>query len=341
MMGHSSAVRSLIYSKDGNVLYSAGSDGKLFKWNLKAEEKKPSLIFGYPHVMRALALSIDERILYAAGDSPFVQIFDQVAGNIPQQVKVHKTAILDIIADPIKAGFYSAGSDSTVKHFTNNTISVISEKGSRVKTLTVSHDGKLLIGGRENGTVSIWDLTNKNSEKVMTIRGSSSISAVALNSDASLLAFSDTNGKVKVWDIKNNKLLHQFSGHKATVNKLIFHSKAGLLASASFDGTIRIWNLNYSNDQPIIMRDHDAWVWTIAFSPDNKELVAGTTNNQIKVWSIKPELMSEDICSRISRNLTPSEWRTYVGDDIPYQKTCNALPQGVDEKTDESIIAFK
>jgi len=34
------------------------------------------------------------------------------------------------------------------------------------------------------------------------------------------------------------------------------------------------------------------------------------------------------LCTRVWRNLSMDEWRLYVGENIPYERTCPSLPPG-------------
>jgi hypothetical protein len=38
--------------------------------------------------------------------------------------------------------------------------------------------------------------------------------------------------------------------------------------------------------------------------------------------------MSDKICGKINRNMSIDEWETYVGDDLPYERTCNEYGDG-------------
>jgi hypothetical protein len=43
----------------------------------------------------------------------------------------------------------------------------------------------------------------------------------------------------------------------------------------------------------------------------------------------------DEACARLTRNLTPEEWRQYLGDE-PYRKTCPNLPPGEGAPPDAS-----
>jgi hypothetical protein len=64
----------------------------------------------------------------------------------------------------------------------------------------------------------------------------------------------------------------------------------------------------------------------IEFSPDGELIISGTYGdkgiNNLVGRPTYVDLMAQDVCNLLTRNLTPDEWSTYVAKDIPYEKTC-------------------
>ncbi len=63
----------------------------------------------------------------------------------------------------------------------------------------------------------------------------------------------------------------------------------------------------------------------VVFSPDDRYLATGSLNGGARVWFWRPEDLTRDPCSRLTRNLTQDEWRRYLGNEA-YRKTCPNLP---------------
>ena len=80
-----------------------------------------------------------------------------------------------------------------------------------------------------------------------------------------------------------------------------------------------IWTKGYSPYHP-------TWVWTITFSPDNNQILAGTQESVVRSWPTTIEAMSDEICGQIDRNLSKDEWTLFVSEDIEYEKTCENIP---------------
>ena len=107
------------------------------------------------------------------------------------------------------------------------------------------------------------------------------------------------------------------------------------MATASKDWSVRLWNYKELNRQPIVLSDHD-WVWNLAFTPDDEQLIAGIqsvketkigqVDQTIHAWPTRIETMSGLLCQFLERNLEKEEWNSYVADDLPYELTCPELP---------------
>jgi len=64
-------------------------------------------------------------------------------------------------------------------------------------------------------------------------------------------------------------------------------------------------------------------VRTAAFSPDGQKIATGSGDANLWLW--RPASLMAAACTRLTRNLSPEEWRRYITDE-PYRKTCPSLP---------------
>ena len=77
-------------------------------------------------------------------------------------------------------------------------------------------------------------------------------------------------------------------------------------------------------EPPITFTDNEGFVLVMQFSPDGQLIVSGAYEGSQNLVS-RPthvDYLVRDICNIVSRNMTQDEWNTYVGKDIPLEKTC-------------------
>jgi len=91
------------------------------------------------------------------------------------------------------------------------------------------------------------------------------------------------------------------------------------MATSSYDGTVRLWHMNDLNTLPVVFDDHDSWATTVMFTNDDKSIVSGGRNGKIRVYPVEISAMADDYCNYLTRELTPEEWTSYVGEDIEYK----------------------
>jgi serine/threonine protein kinase/WD40 repeat protein len=200
-----------------------------------------------------------------------------------------------------------------------------------VSALVFSPDGNKLAVGRYDHTVELWDLRKPGvqplilhvSEPKPFVAG---VVTLAFSPDGERLAAS-VPGRVQVWDLRDlyKKLWQQFPGSSP-----VAFSPDGKELATSADGFVRIWDLQ-NPAAPALDLPWPASVPNVpnalSFSPDGMRLSAGTWLGTVVVWRLW-SAAADYLCSRVWRNLSIQEWRLNVGEGIPYESTCPALPPG-------------
>ena len=58
----------------------------------------------------------------------------------------------------------------------------------------------------------------------------------------------------------------------------------------SHDKTLRIWDINTVKQLGDPLKGHEAWVSSVAFSPDGQNIVSGSHDKSITIWVSKNEM---------------------------------------------------
>ncbi|MCZ6446262.1 MAG: hypothetical protein O6758_08755, partial [Planctomycetota bacterium] len=101
-------------------------------------------------------------------------------------------------------------------------------------------------------------------------------------------------------------------------------------ASGSLDITIRLWDAS-SGDELAVLRGHDHWVLSVAFSPDGSRIASGSYDKTIRLWDAssghefavlrghKEQVVSVAFSPDGSRMTTASWERVRLWDTVAYR----------------------
>jgi len=325
-------MNSVAVSKKSTQFYAAAADGRIFTGNYETLSVQPT---GYenPHPNRVVALSNDENYLANGTDSAYLQIFNLATPKAkPALVTTLKGATNDIEFLPNNSGFAVSKNDKSLSLVNHLTGKVTSTKTMpfELKSLSASPDGKQIAAGTWSGELLLVDVQTMNYKVVLRDTGAQILS-VRFSPDGKKIAYGtfeikSKRGLVKMYDVdRQEKDSRQFTGHKAGVYDVEFSPDGKLLASAGSDKRLQMWVLDNPEDLPIVMDNNNGFIWDIAFAKGSDYLIAVCHESEIRVWPTSPELLANQVCPKLQRNMTQDEWNKYIGVKVPYETTCTNL----------------
>lgn len=333
-------VRSVIYSKDGTKMYSAGSDGRLLRWDMQNGNRTWEEIFSQELVNRVVNLSPNERYVALGTDDNNILLIDlKNKEAAPKSIAGHKGGTIFDLVFLNDNSFISSGIDSRILMHNGDVTTEIALLTSRAKSLAVSPDGKFLAAGRQDGEVLLIDLKSANYDQTIVFfkkkdaQKINPINALHFSHSGNLLAIGDEQGSVTIWDLVNKtKSGPTLAGFGSSVTDVEFSPDDNVIAASSRDKTVRMWDLENVFDLPTVFSDHKDWVWSLNFHPDGDKFITGSADGIIRLYDTKPDQYAAKICGLItSGNLSETEWAQYVGKDIEYVETCEGLPRRSDD----------
>ncbi len=322
--GHRDMIRSIAYAPNGQEFYTTGSDGKILKWNSSAYSYQTLYQPARNYIFYDMKVSPDGNWLIVGSDATYILVINL---NTLKTIKIegHTGPVTNLMFLPNSDYFISYSiQDSTLRINDYVNSSELKKFNNRYTALAMSSDGNTLVAGDEKGRLDVWN--TKNMDQVESSKISESpIYSIEFSPDNSMIAIGDDNGVVQIGDVIGSDFFvsRALSSQNSRINKIRFSPDGKLMATASLDGSVQMWVISQMDKMlPVAFKDHQDFVWSIEFSETSDYLLAGTKDGVLKLWPTKPDLMAEDICKYLYRNLSSMEWNRYVGDDIDYVNTC-------------------
>ena len=335
------------YRPDGTVFLTAGYSSQIELWDAAAGALSARLDLGGSRSATSAAFSPDgttiavtSRLLRPNGETSGggLQLMDAVTGEHLWINEVNGSeAPLSVVFAPDGRQVATMWSDGTVRVHESSDGSEGAtyhpQHRSRVsatgKLIAFSPDGRLLaFADRSDGV--LWDPFSGS--VVRTFRHDDPVTAMTFSPDGSTLVSGSDDATIRTWDVETGALEMTLKGHRGSINSVAFSPNGSFIVSAAIDGTARVWNLE--GEQIQVFQVGQLFVTSAMFSPDGSAILVGVVAGEDtapdvveRVADVRgiTRIYACDLCAsfeglltlaetRVTRELTPQERATYLGE---------------------------
>jgi WD40 repeat protein/tetratricopeptide (TPR) repeat protein len=319
-------VSSVALSLDNQWL-AAGAYEEVGLWNLQRLDA-PAIMSEHSGLIFAVAFSPDGQAL-VVGDEQALRFWDLTKAT-PTAGAAYETgfAFEAVGFSPDNRMLAAGGRDSIVRVWEGDAQEPIELTGHEgaITAVAFSPDSQMLASCAEDSTIRVWKILALDAAPLVLASRDATALSLAFSPDGRTLAAACRERTVALWNFEQPEAAPRLlRGHEAKVGALAFSPDGRMLASGGDDATVRLWDLQ-NHDARTVLAGHKVRIVKLAFSGDSTMLLSCDESLHLHTWPVYTNAIADQICARVSRNLTYREWQDFVGKDIPYERTCPSHP---------------
>ncbi|HWQ96418.1 MAG TPA: DUF4082 domain-containing protein [Candidatus Methylomirabilis sp.] len=155
-----------------------------------------------------------------------------------------------------------------------------------VNAIAFDQTGTHLASARNDGRVTLWDISNRSIISKIYDNSSLAITGLAFNPDGTILATSSRDSVLRLWDIKSNRLLKKLhgAGEAGWIMAVTYSPNGKIVATAGADTKVMLWNTDLMRLK-VVLAGHKDIVRSVSFSPDSTILASSSDDGTVRIWN--------------------------------------------------------
>jgi serine/threonine-protein kinase len=300
---YGAAVTCLAFSADGKLLITGSNDKTVRVWDGSTGEALGGFDEAHDGAVTAVAVTRDGKYVLSASDDATVRVWDLATRKRVGLYKGHTTPVRAVAVTPDgKYAFSAAGASDTgqsadrdvrmweVKTASDAAGRPFTGHDGRISQLSVSRDGKRLLGAGSSKNAWVWELADPDRPRALGVNTPSAGVGAAFLPDGRV-ATCGAGGVVQVWEVPE--------GHDKPPRPLFLSPEAlasgGTPALACYPdnrrvafiagNTVRVWDIDKVEEWHA-PRGHQAAVTHLALGGGRWLLSAGA-DRQMRLWDLE------------------------------------------------------
>ena len=246
--GHTNAVETVAYSKDGKFLISGSWDNtaRLYTVDTSGGITFSKSFTGHFAAVTAVAINYQSTMV-ATGSKDFtVRVYDIATGKLLFVSRDHKEAISNLLFDPAGLMLFSSSHDGSIRlydvaNFENNKVEKALQFGTKVNDFILSTaKGAFLVASAKP---VIEQITLKKNVTKSFIGHTGPVNCLDMSPNKKMLASGSDDKSIIIWDMATATVLKKLTGHAWKVTSVQFSADGKYLVSTCNTGEIKLWNL--------------------------------------------------------------------------------------------------
>lgn len=255
LVGHQNPIYALAVDASQQALFSAGNDRGIVRWDLE-ELRFDRILHPVQQTVYTLNLVEGRQLLVAGQRDGTVRGVHAVSGEEKWKIDLHKSPVF------------------------------------AVGTVLGKARGEEMVIGSEDGTASVWMLSDKDEAPKALLHWKVSdmpIRCLAVSPNNEWIAFGTKDGWVHVYDARDYSSVAILDAHTKPVTSLLFSPGSEFLISSGRDAQMKVHELPGHGTNPFgLQKDfvpHMFAVYEMQYHPQLPVFATASRDKSVKIWS--------------------------------------------------------
>jgi WD40 repeat protein len=311
--GEASQSQGVAFAADGELVVSAGSEGRLLVWDRDTGDLLTAFTVSGDADLRALAISDDGQQALSGGETDgtaVLRLWDLRSASVVTDMRGHTGRTVGVFVpqpDGIARTILTGGVDDDPRNpddddakdnlrvfdiASGRTIQQLRGHEDLIVDVDISPDGRLAVSGSADLSVRVWDLANGTGQIVG--RHNSPLRDVAFMPDGESVVAISRGGQIIRWNARGeNDALHTYvdpAGPERSLQALAVSRDGHYLLTGSDSRIVKLWDAD-SGDMLQTYEIEDRAVRALAFSPDGSKIIIGSVNGSLTLFETDGDLI--------------------------------------------------
>jgi WD40 repeat protein/serine/threonine protein kinase len=282
--GHTGEIQDADFSPDGQRVLTASWDRTARIWNSTTGNEMVRMQ-GHTGPINDAAFSPDGRRIVTVSDDKTGRVWDAFTGNELFRLTGHTNVVWCVAFSPDGQRIATGGdnSDPTARVWeaaTGRQLLVLAGHGSKIKGIRFSPDSRHIATASTDQTARVWDAFTGN--VLFTLRGhAQEVNDVAFSPDGTRIVTGSSDRTARIWDARGDRQVLTLKGPGILVAAF---SRDGRRIVTQSGNTAQVWDAFTGELLLTLQGQHRNTVRSVAFSPDGRQIITGSTDSTAKVW---------------------------------------------------------
>lgn len=301
LSGHKDCIYTLEWGRSSNNFFSAGGDGMVVSWDLRAPEQG-TMIAKVPNSVYALHYIPNRQQLLVGQNFQGVHLIDIENKKELFSAKVTDSYIFDIKTSD--KNIYLVCGDGNLIVLNKEDLTLVSktklsEKSGR--SIAINPFYGIYAIGFSDFSIKIFSF-EKNQLLFNINAHQNSIFTLAFSPDGRYLLSGSRDAHLKVWDCEKEFSMHKsIVAHMFAINHIQYNNEGDFFATCSMDKSIKLWDSKDFRLLKVIDKARHAGHGTSVNKllwKETETLISAGDDKTIAVWDLKFSINHEDYTNR-------------------------------------------